>query len=271
MDTMLQKEISAIRINAEKLEMHLLRTSELTEHTESLRTDLILSILASDFTGQELIRRVDEARTCAPDLLREVLKTRAIDGDAQIEALDAANRTRSSRSDKGFRIRSEAAEEGRMQIKGLGNAYAQAAEEMKDEYAPASPELRVKLTDVEKRVVAFAQKASMSELMTKHGGFYVPEKGYEKLFDVLIAAHDQAAKGKGRDRHANNLPFHEQRMQQISTLLNSPDGMAYQVAKKVAEGLQMPNADARERELLGAIVYTAGIIIWLRNQPKVEG
>lgn len=188
MHTSLQKQVSAIRLKAEMLEMHLSRTTEAHEHTESLRTDLLLSLLASDFIGQELIRRIDDARESGPDLLKV-----SVD------------------EDRWFRV----------------------------------------------------------EIQNKAEGF-APVEGYEQLFQVLMDAHDQAAKGKGKERHANDLPFHEQRMQQISTLLNSPDGMAYQVAKKVAEGLQMPNPEARDKELLGAIVYTAGILVWLRNQPKVE-
>lgn len=91
------------------------------------------------------------------------------------------------------------------------------------------------------------------------------EKGYEKLVAVFQAAHDQAAHGKGKERHANGLPFHEQRMQSISKLLDSPDGMAYQVVKKMTEGLQFEGHQQREKELLGAINYLAGIVIFFRE------
>ena len=91
------------------------------------------------------------------------------------------------------------------------------------------------------------------------------EKGYEKLVAVFQAAHDQAAHGKGKERHANGLPFHEQRMQSISKLLDSPDGMAYQVVKKMTEGLQFEDRQQREKELLGAINYLAGIVIFFRE------
>lgn len=89
-------------------------------------------------------------------------------------------------------------------------------------------------------------------------------KGYEKLVDVFQAAHDQAAYGKGKERHANNLPFDEQRMQSISNLLLSPGGMAFQVVKKMTEGLEFEDHDRREAELLGAINYLAGIVIYHR-------
>lgn len=91
------------------------------------------------------------------------------------------------------------------------------------------------------------------------------EKGYEKLAAVFQAAHDQAAHGKGKERHANGLPFHEQRMQSISKTLASADGMAYQVVKKMTEGLQLDDHKRREKELLGAINYLAGIVIYFRE------
>lgn len=94
-------------------------------------------------------------------------------------------------------------------------------------------------------------------------------EGYERLQAVFDAAMKQAAEGKGKERHANNLPFHDQRMQRISTLLDSPDGMAYQTIKKVTEGLQFTCPERREAELLGAIVYLAGIVVWLRRRGNL--
>lgn len=92
--------------------------------------------------------------------------------------------------------------------------------------------------------------------------------GYERLTAVLQAALDQASKGKGAERHANDLPFEEQRMLGISHLLDSDGGLAYQACKKVAESRGMAH-DARERELLGAINYIAGMVIFHQDrQPK---
>lgn len=93
--------------------------------------------------------------------------------------------------------------------------------------------------------------------------------GYEQLAEVLQAAFNQAAEGKGAERHANGQPFHEQRMQTISTLLDSDAGMAFQVCKKVTEGMALPHA-ARERELLGAIVYIAGMVIFHRQREDAR-
>ena len=95
-------------------------------------------------------------------------------------------------------------------------------------------------------------------------------QGYEQLVEVFAAAHDQAAYGKGKERHANGLPFHEQRMQGISDLVGSPDGMLYQLVKKTTEGLQFDSPEKREHELLGALNYLAGIVIWLRRHEAAK-
>ena len=97
-----------------------------------------------------------------------------------------------------------------------------------------------------------------------------PAPGYERLVAVLRDAHDQAALGKGKDRHARGQPFHEQRMQQISTLLGSADGMAFQAVKKLTEGLGLLDPKARRAELLGAINYIAGIVIYLDEEVSDE-
>lgn len=92
--------------------------------------------------------------------------------------------------------------------------------------------------------------------------------GYEQLSEVLRAAFDQAAYGKGAERHARGNDFDKQHMQTISTLLGTERGMAFQVCKKLTEGLDMEAYDRFERELLGVIIYTAGIIIWRKkNSP----
>lgn len=96
-------------------------------------------------------------------------------------------------------------------------------------------------------------------------------KGYEKLVAVYQDAHDQAAKGKGKERHANDLPFEKQRMLSISELINNPGGMTYQAIKKLTEGLQFEDHARREAELLGALNYIAGIVIYYRElQPMVS-
>ena len=85
--------------------------------------------------------------------------------------------------------------------------------------------------------------------------------GYESLARVLHRAYDQAAKGKGAERHACSRPFTEQPMQSISELLGNETGLLYQAMKKIQESQRM-GQDAAIRELLGAINYIAGAIIF---------
>lgn len=94
---------------------------------------------------------------------------------------------------------------------------------------------------------------------------------YKALRQVLDEALMQAAVGKGKDRHAKGLPFQEQRMLGISRLLDSERGMAYQACKKIAEGLDLPSTDCKVAELLGAINYIAGIVIFLREKDEERG
>jgi len=94
------------------------------------------------------------------------------------------------------------------------------------------------------------------------------DPNYNSLRDVLDAALLQAQGGKGAERHAKGEPFENQRMQSISRLLNSERGLAYQACKKVAEGLDLPTHQARVKELLGAINYIAGIVIYLEADQK---
>lgn len=100
--------------------------------------------------------------------------------------------------------------------------------------------------------------------------------GYEDLAAILNAALDQASKGKGRERHANDLPFAKQKIQTIAGLYHGPEGMLYQATKKATEANEVrkralvsgdPKArEAYEREILGAIVYLAGSIIYVREE-----
>lgn len=92
-------------------------------------------------------------------------------------------------------------------------------------------------------------------------------QGYEQLESILNEALEQAAAGKGKKRHANERAFEDQPMQLISKLLGDNHGLAFQAIKKVQESLRLPD-DRAERELLGAINYIAGMIIFLREAAK---
>lgn len=91
--------------------------------------------------------------------------------------------------------------------------------------------------------------------------------GYEQLETILGEALEQAAAGKGKERHATGQDFEDQPMQLISKLLGDNHGLAFQAIKKVQESLRLPD-DRAERELLGAINYIAGMIIFLRETAK---
>lgn len=92
------------------------------------------------------------------------------------------------------------------------------------------------------------------------------KSGYDCLFSVLERALKQASDGKGNERHAGGLPFDQQPMQQISDLLRSERGMAFQAIKKIREGIDMSDKNRTVAELLGAINYVAGIVIYLEKQ-----
>lgn len=95
----------------------------------------------------------------------------------------------------------------------------------------------------------------------------IPE--YEPLFDVLIAAYEQAASGKGKERHANDRPFLDQPICEIGRMLGSVcDGELYQAIKKAQEASNMLARGENKRseaELLGAINYLAAAVILIRE------
>jgi hypothetical protein len=87
---------------------------------------------------------------------------------------------------------------------------------------------------------------------------------------VLCEALNQAQYGKGAERHnlGSDVPFDRQRMQTVSELVGSPDGMVYQAVKKITEGMKLPTIDRQVAELLGAINYIAGIVLFLRKRAN---
>lgn len=88
--------------------------------------------------------------------------------------------------------------------------------------------------------------------------------GYESLAHVLQRALDQAQSGKGAERHANQLPFDQQPMQTIAAQV----GVGFltgQAIKKTQES-QVLVGKHGVAELLGAINYLAGAVIFLERQ-----
>lgn len=92
-----------------------------------------------------------------------------------------------------------------------------------------------------------------------------PKHPYYALLGVLVDAYNQAAIGKGAERHANDDLWTEQPIFKIAQQVG--DGFnAGQTIKKVQEAQQMAArgeyAKARH-EILGAIVYAASLhVIW---------
>jgi hypothetical protein len=99
--------------------------------------------------------------------------------------------------------------------------------------------------------------------------------GYGDLRAILDEAYAQSAHGKGKERHASapegdDLPWERQPILQItrSVGLGFPTG---QSVKKITEACGMVNRGKREsavQELLGAIVYAAAAIRYIRETSK---
>ena len=92
------------------------------------------------------------------------------------------------------------------------------------------------------------------------------DENYLVLHRVLHDALDQAASGKGKDRHAMGEPFEEQLMCLLARQLG-PQGPAFQVCKKVVEACRLPYP-AHVREVLGAINYAAGMVIEMERKAN---
>lgn len=90
---------------------------------------------------------------------------------------------------------------------------------------------------------------------------------YHSLATTLLGAFEQAAMGKGKERHANDLPFVDQKILRLPAQQGHPGGLIYQVAKKALESERMA-PDARIRELNGVIVYASAAIIFTEGQQS---
>jgi hypothetical protein len=88
-----------------------------------------------------------------------------------------------------------------------------------------------------------------------------PVPGYESLRKVLDAAYDQAARGKGRERHARQNEGFEQQFIMRGAEIFGIDGLFFQAMKKAEESKRLPHA-AAQKEVLGAIVYMAAAYIF---------
>lgn len=102
-------------------------------------------------------------------------------------------------------------------------------------------------------------------------------EGYEDVERVLTLAHDQTARGKGRERHANNRPFNGQPIMEIPKMMEGIaglGGLVYQIQKKSNEAVGMARRtefEAAKKELLGAIIYTVAAYLHIEREEGLEG
>ncbi|MCP3682152.1 MAG: hypothetical protein GY861_05615 [bacterium] len=90
---------------------------------------------------------------------------------------------------------------------------------------------------------------------------------YKELRRVLDLAYDQAAKGKGKERHVQDEEGEAFEKQQICEITRRVGcgGPAYQAVKKIYESLGLP-PERGMRELLGAINYIVGAYIVMEEK-----
>jgi hypothetical protein len=94
---------------------------------------------------------------------------------------------------------------------------------------------------------------------------------YASLARTLRGAYDQASKGKGKERHADDEPFQHQKICVINRwLAGSPvAGALFQAVKKTVESARLSDS-AAIHELRGAINYLAAAIILLEERMPEE-
>ena len=112
----------------------------------------------------------------------------------------------------------------------------------------------------------------MTKKLDKSNAQIIPEvhvpPQYRVLYDALLSAFDQAAFGKGRERHANERAFQDQTILETARA----HGIGYQTGqaeKKLREAhtlLTLDNGPARAKaEIKGAIIYAAAALIRLNE------
>jgi len=88
---------------------------------------------------------------------------------------------------------------------------------------------------------------------------------YDGLKVTLEKAFDQAAKGKGKERHAGEKNFVDQPIFWIEE--NFKSFQLGQAVKKIHESQRLPTAYA-VKELQGAIVFLAARIMFLESKDE---
>lgn len=89
---------------------------------------------------------------------------------------------------------------------------------------------------------------------------------YTPLRTVLEQAYNRTAKGKGKERHADQKAFLQQPIFAIPRALGgSQDPLLFQAVKKIYESKRLPSP-RDEAELLDAIVYLAAAVLLMREK-----
>ena len=147
---------------------------------------------------------------------------------------------------------------------GPASAYDKAAEDCRGVvYETFAPELRPSTTDTndDLDLTMVADDSGIRSTLFR----FKNEKDrddYLPLLRTFLGALEQAAYGKGRERHANDLPFTEQPILTMARMLDSDAGLAQQVIKKTIEARSLPSKTARINELRGTLVYAAAMILF---------
>lgn len=147
---------------------------------------------------------------------------------------------------------------------GPASAYDKAAEDCQGAvYEKFAPELRPSTTDTndDLDLTMVADDSGFRSTLFR----FKNEKDrddYLPLLRTFLGALEQAAYGKGRERHANDLPFIEQPILTMAHMLDSDAGLAQQVIKKTIEARTLPTKQARINELRGTLVYAAAMILF---------
>lgn len=155
---------------------------------------------------------------------------------------------------------------------GPASAYDKAAEDCQGAvYEKFAPELRPSTTDTndDLDLTMVADDSGIRSTLFR----FKNEKDrddYLPLLRTFLGALEQAAYGKGRERHANDLPFIEQPILTMAHMLDSDAGLAQQVIKKTVEARSLPTKKARINELRGTLVYAAAMILFEEMYGKPD-
>lgn len=117
-----------------------------------------------------------------------------------------------------------------------------------------------------------AAPSSIENVHVNLGDSAMDNPKYTALATALRAAYDQAASGKGKERHANDKAFDQQPIMEIARMV----GPGYQIGQAMKKGQESMGMAARgetERaraELLGAINYMAAAWLLIGEYMHVD-